>query len=355
MQIRRMLYGLVLATAPGLAQSNAFDTQRVIADPGVTRLTCTVRVMHGAKPLTGVGVRILTNGEGGREPVSTTDWRGRATVNVTPGTRYLPYIMRRPRPDLLPSTPDGPDANRIVRQKGFLNAALAAIPIERVPEFCRREDVEEVIELPDTLMRVRVTDAVEGEVVPGAAVDWSPETASYREWFASVDRGVVAAKASTGERGELEIPGLPPGRYEVRATDTNPPHIQESRVVESKARSIELREGDPVQVELTMKEVKPSPFPDIRSQALSGTNESRSMTEERFARVATEMTQEEVRAVLRQAPAYVREFDSGRMLAWAYPREEEGYVAVVFFNRVDDGSWRVHSVYFDVVTSGQPR
>lgn len=261
MRIRRMLYGLVLATAPGLAQGDPFATSRVIADPGAARLTCTVRVMHGAKPLAGVEVVILTEGVVRRDPTSTTDSTGRATVRLTPGTRYRPYISRAFLPLPVPSPPDGLNPHLIARQKGFFNAALAAIPDERVSDFCRREGVEEVIELPDTLVRVRVKDGVDGALVPNASVGFNNVDLSL-EGRPPPDRGIVALKAGTRELGELEMPGLPAGRFEIQARVTDPPHIAgQSRVRESKTRTIVLREGDSVSIELAVEEVEPRTLP----------------------------------------------------------------------------------------------
>lgn len=260
-QTRRVLQRLVLVAVPVLAQSISFATPEAIADPRATRLTCTVRVMRGTEPLAGVGVVILTEGEGGRRPDSVTDSTGRATVRVFPGTKYLPYVSRDFRSHPSPAPRDGLNACSSVRQKGFFNAALTAIPDERVPDFCRREGVEEVIELPDTLVRVRVRDAESGALVPYAFVGLR-NVEVHLEGQPPPDRGIVAVKASTGELGELELPGLPAGRIEIQARDTDPPHIAgQSRVRESKARTIMLREGDSVLVELAVEEVEPRTLP----------------------------------------------------------------------------------------------
>lgn len=217
--------------------------------------------MHGTEPLAGVGVVILTEGGGGRRPDSVTDSTGRATVRVFPGTKYLPYVSRGFRSHPSPAPRDGLNACSSVRQKGFFNAALTAIPDERVPDFCRREGVEEVIELPDTVVRVRVKDAVDGALVPNASVGLT-NVEVHLEGRPPPARGIVAVKASTGELGELEVPGLPAGRFEIQARVTDPPHIAgQSRVRESKTRTIVLREGDSVSVELAVEEVEPRTLP----------------------------------------------------------------------------------------------
>lgn len=108
-------------------------------------------------------------------------------------------------------------------------------------------------------------------------------------------------------------------------------------------------------VELTVVETEPSPFSDIHLRAPLAAEPDPYMTEKRFAQVTVEMTQDEVRAVLGEVgPNNVREFDDGDIVAWAYPREEEGYAAVVFFGRRDDGNYRVYLADFDVVTSQRP-
>lgn len=125
--------------------------------------------------------------------VPTTDSAGRTTVRVRPGSAYTAYL------------------ERLDRDNGWMFLVLPAIERDNHPDFCRRE---EVIALPETLVRIRVLDSVLGAPVEGASIGVD-NVGVRRKGHRLPDHGVVALKARTGANGEVEIPGLAPGLWRI--------------------------------------------------------------------------------------------------------------------------------------------
>ena len=86
------------------------------------------------------------------------------------------------------------------------------------------------------------------------------------------------------------------------------------------------------------------------TQALAQAQADRWMNEERFAVVATGMSEAEVRMHLGQANLHnVREYEDKGVIAWFYPTAEGGSAAAVWFQLDDDGLMTVYQVKFQAV------
>ncbi|MGD2116307.1 MAG: hypothetical protein PVG07_14730, partial [Acidobacteriota bacterium] len=84
--------------------------------------------------------------------------------------------------------------------------------------------------------------------------------------------------------------------------------------------------------------------------ALEHAQEMRYMDEERFAQVQNGMSQDEVRNILGTVnPRNRRDFPEREVLAWFYPKNEEGEAAAVWF-RKKGGDWEVYKTDFEAVT-----
>jgi hypothetical protein len=172
------------------------------------------------------GVHITFLAEGAiHEPrargTPTTDAAGRVGVQVEDRlTTFTPYLVR--------------DSERL----GWALFVLPAIDARQRPSFCRDR---EVIELPDTLVRVNVTE--DGRPLSGAAVgvdNLGVRLGNERP----PERGVVTLKARTGLDGILEIPGLAPGTWMISAnTRQSEKHAEQQ---------ISVREGESVVVDLAV-------------------------------------------------------------------------------------------------------
>lgn len=190
---------------------------------------CQVRVVQGGEPLQDLAVQLRPDGSApvrGFRSVPTTSAAGRAVVDAErDGVSFIPYLER--------SDPQG----------GWMFLVLAPIGGDQLRNDCK---TGAVIELPDTSVRVRVIDGVEGAAVPGAII--TVDNIGVRlEGRAPSSGGVVTLKATTGDGGEVELPGLAPGRWRIVAFGDHG-----SRRAEQVA---ELREGRaPVLVELRLEE-----------------------------------------------------------------------------------------------------
>lgn len=153
---------------------------------------------------------------------AATDSTGSMTVEVESGRIFTPYLERQ--------------AARI----GWSLFVLAPIDSTQRPDFCRHA---EVIELPDTLVRVRVTDGPGGTPLSGAAVGVDNVGVRLNGDPPAV-RGVVTLKAETGSDGSVEIPGLAPGLWEF--------HANTPQGVKHAARRVKVQEGASVVVDLAV-------------------------------------------------------------------------------------------------------
>ena len=185
---------------------------------------CEVRLVHRGQGVPGVRITFLVEGAV-HEPLArgapTTDSAGRARVPVEDRlTTFTPYLVR--------------DRERL----GWTLFVLPAIDARQRPSFCRDR---EVIELPDTLVRVNVTE--DGRPLSGAAVgvdNLGVRLGNERP----PERGVVMLKARTGLDGSVEIPGLAPGSWTISAnTRQSEKHAEQQ---------ISVREGATVVVDLAV-------------------------------------------------------------------------------------------------------
>jgi hypothetical protein len=202
------------------------DAGVVAEQHGAASRTCTIRLIHRGQPLPGVHVSVLAEHSVPEMPrmqgAPTTDSTGRMTVRVDVGRTFTPYL------------------DRSGEGIGWALLVLASIDGEKRPDFCRHE---EVIELPDTLVRVRVTEALDGKPVSGAGVGLD-NVGVRLGGEKPPDRGVVMNKANTGEEGVVEIPGVAPGLWRISAGTE-----QASKHAET---TIRVGEGDSVVVDLAL-------------------------------------------------------------------------------------------------------
>jgi hypothetical protein len=157
----------------------------------------------------------------GHPGVPVTDSDGRARLEVKRGEPLFPYL-------------------ELGGEEGMRNMALAAIDTAAVEEGCRDElDIE----LPASTVRVEVKDPASGASVPGAFV---AVHAIDSQAPRGPRRGVRAVKGATGPTGVISIPGLAAGGWVLYAS-TN-------RGRKRVSRTIELQEGDAVEVQLVVVE-----------------------------------------------------------------------------------------------------
>ncbi len=180
--------------------------------------------MHRGHAVSGVRISLVAEGEShahGSKGAPTTDSSGSMAVPVEDRpTIFTPYLERR--------------GERV----GWNLFVLAAIDARQDPGFCRGR---EVIDLPDTLVRVNVTE--NGRPLRGAIV--GVDNVGVRlGGQPPPQRGVVTLKAETGLDGSVEVPGLAPGVWKFLA-DTS----QSAKHAEAE---IAVQEGAPVVVDLAV-------------------------------------------------------------------------------------------------------
>lgn len=221
----RSTHRLALAIALALLGSGALVGPAASGEENAEGVhTCAVRLMHRGKALSGFRISLLAKGEThehGTEGAPTTDASGDMAVRVEHGaTTVTPYLERR--------------GERL----GWNLFVLAPIDARQRPHFCRDR---EVIELPDTLVRVNVTG--NGRPLPGVIVE--VDNVGVRlGGRRPPERGVVNLKAETGLDGSVEIPGLAPGVWKVLAdTSQSEKHAE---------REIAIEEGASVVVDLAV-------------------------------------------------------------------------------------------------------
>lgn len=348
--LRSLMRPLVLASAVAFLLGASLAARPLGSVTGGGPLDCTVQVVQGGTELSGLRVSLMPEGRApslGRAGPAT-DLRGRMTVQVSPSSIYRPYLEHTDH------------------HGGFALLVLASIKGERASGFCRQE---EIIELPDTLVRVRVEDAVDGTLVANASL--GVDNVGVRlEGRPPSDRGVVTLKARTGDDGEVEIPGLAPGRWRITADTSDPPHIAGQSRTWRAERTIELHEGDSVLVELALEEYDRELQVDAEGrlqmyretleidddEALEDAlrelerSKSRYMTAERFGRIEEGMTQQEVVRVGGLVELNRIYYLEGGVMAWLYPRKDLDRWAAVYFERGEDGKSKVYATAFDAET-----
>lgn len=195
--------------------------------------TCAVHLMHRGKAVSGVRITLLGEGEihaHGAAGAPTTDASGYMAVPIKDrSTTFTPYLERR--------------GERL----GSSLFVLPPIDARQRPSFCRDR---EVIELPDTLVRVNVTE--NGRPRPEASV--GADNVGVRLGNERPpQRGVVMLKAETGLDGSVEIPGLAPGVWKILAdTPQSAKHAE---------RQITVQEGASVVVDLAVAPHDRPPLP----------------------------------------------------------------------------------------------
>ncbi len=233
-----------LATVPAILAIGALaGPARPSDEQSVMPRSCEIRVVHRGQAVAGVLVSLLAEGVAPAvhraDEAATTDFSGRATVPIESRlTTLTPYLERR--------------SERL----GWSLFVLAPIDASENPNFCRGP---EVIELPDTLVRVEVTET--GRPIAGAFVGLD-NVGVRLGGDAPPRRGIVSMKAETGFDGVVEIPGLAPGSWRIVAST-----LQRERFAE---RQISLGEGMHVEVDLLLESSEGPPLPDDRRDSSNG-------------------------------------------------------------------------------------